>query len=144
VKILCDQDVPEPIVEPLRHLLRLRHDVDHVNTLGWAGKKDRFLLPDARKRGYSALLTNDSNQLEDPDETDAIRKSGLHHVRYSHRHRGMTGLALAMGSILAAMPGIADALEVADGQRLVRVIAISAQNRFEIVDPKKRPPRFWR
>lgn len=144
MKLLCDQDVPEPILEPLRHLLRVRHGVDHVNQLRWAGKKDRFLLPDASGRGYDLLLTNDSNQLDDPEETDAIRRSGLHHVRYAQRHPGLKGLALTMGSILAAMPAIVEELERADGQRLVKVTAISPQKRFQIVDPSKRPPRYWR
>jgi hypothetical protein len=144
VKILCDQDVPEPVLQPLRHLLRARHVVDHVNQLGWAGKKDRYLLPDASSRGYDALITNDSNQLDDPGETDAIRRSGLHHIRYSQRHPGLKGLALAAGSILAAMPGVVEDLERADSQRLVRVTAISPHDRFEIIDPKERPPRYWR
>lgn len=144
MKILCDQDVPEPIVEPLRHLLRSRHLVEHVNQVGWKGKQDRFLLPDASDRGYDVLLTNDSNQLDDPRETDAIRRSGLHHVRYSHRHPGLKGLALAMGSIMAALPAVIEELGRADGQRLVRITAISPSNRFQITDPKKRPPRYWR
>ena len=144
MRILCDQDVPEPLVEPLRHLLRGDHTVEHVNQLQWTGKQDRFVYPDATRRGYDVILTNDANQLNDADETDAIRRSGLHHVRYPHRHRGMKGLALAMGSILAAMPGVVEELGVADGQRLVRIAAISPHDRFDVVDPRRDPPRYWR
>lgn len=143
MRILCDQDVPAPLVEPLRHLLRGAHTVEHVNQLNWAGKQDRFVYPDAKARGYDLILTNDANQLNDADETDAIRRSGLHHVRYPHRHMGMKGLAFAMGSNLAAMSGVVEELEVADGQRLVRIAAISPHDRFDVVDPRRNPPRYW-
>ncbi|HEY2764187.1 MAG TPA: DUF5615 family PIN-like protein [Pseudonocardiaceae bacterium] len=77
MKLLLDEDVPVQLVEPLRHLLR-EHQVDHVQALGWKGKKDRFLLPDASRKGYEALITNDSAQLDNPEETRAIRDSGMH------------------------------------------------------------------
>jgi len=140
VRILCDQDVPEPLLDPLRHLLRGDHAVEHVNHIRWTGKQDRFVYPDAKRRGYDVILTNDANQLNDADETDAIRRSGLHHVRYSHRHLGTKGLALAMGGILAAMPGVVDEHIRADGQRLVRIAAISPHDRFDVVDPRRDPP----
>lgn len=144
MKILCDQDVPVPVVEPLRHLLiRDRHVVHHVSELGWAGKKDRPLLMDAKRRKYDALLTNDSSQLEDADETSAIKRSGLHHIRYTHKQTGLVGLGLAMGAILAAMPPIVLELERAGGQRLVRIAAVSPHGRFELVDPRRKPPRYW-
>ena len=144
MKILCDQDVPEPVVEPLRHLLlRGHHKVDHVNEIRWKGKKDRLLLPDAKKRKYHAFLTNDSNQLEDADETKAIKRSGLHHIRYTHRQQGVIGLGLAMGAILAAMPAVMLELEAADGQRLVRITGLSPHSRFEVIDPRHRPPPYW-
>ncbi|AOS61157.1 PIN-like domain-containing protein [Actinoalloteichus hymeniacidonis] len=56
------------------------HKVSHVGELKWSGKKDLALLPDATKRGYAVFLTKDARQLEDPLETDAIKKSGMHHV----------------------------------------------------------------
>jgi hypothetical protein len=48
-----------------------------------------------------------------------------------------------MGAILAAMPMIMPALEAADGQRLVRVTALSPNNRFQMIDPKHQPPTYW-
>jgi hypothetical protein len=56
----------------------------------------------------------------------------------------MKGLAFAMGSILAAMPGVVEELGVADSQRLVRIAAISPHDRFDVVDPRRNPPRYWR
>ncbi|MGQ0718664.1 MAG: DUF5615 family PIN-like protein [Pseudonocardiales bacterium] len=58
MKLLLDEDVPVQLVEPLRRLLH-EHQVDHVQSLGWKGKKDRFLLPDASGKGYAALVTAD-------------------------------------------------------------------------------------
>lgn len=81
MKLLLDEDVSLQLVEPLRRLLR-GHQVDHVQDLGWKGKKDRFLLPDASGKGYDALLTNDGAQLDSAEETRAIRDSGMHHIRY--------------------------------------------------------------
>jgi hypothetical protein len=100
VKLLLDEDVPVQLLEPLRRLLP-GHQVDHVEPLGWKGKKDRFLLPDAAQRSYDALLTNDSGQLDNVDECRAIRDSGMHHIRYRQDTRrgggGLEGLAYAMG-----------------------------------------------
>ncbi|MGH3856318.1 MAG: hypothetical protein ACRDR6_23075 [Pseudonocardiaceae bacterium] len=53
---LLDEDVPVQLVEPLRRLLR-EHQVENVQDLGWKGKKDSFLLPDASGKGYDALIT---------------------------------------------------------------------------------------
>jgi PIN like domain len=101
--ILVDEDTAVQLIDPLRHVLP-RHEVTHVSGISWKGKKDRQVLPDARKAGYDALITRDRAQLSDPRECDAIRKSGLHHIRYTQRLSGVRGLALALGSRIAAMP----------------------------------------
>jgi PIN like domain len=77
MRFLLDEDAPVQLLEPLRRLMP-EHSIDHVETLGWKGMKDRFLLPDAARRGYDALITNDSAQLKDESECRAIRDSGLH------------------------------------------------------------------
>ncbi len=116
MRLLLDEGVPVQLIEPLRRLLP-GHEVDHLEALGWKGKKDRFLLRGAARRGYDALLTNDSNQLDDPDECRAIRESAMHHVRYPVSD-GLNGLALAMGAVLAAIRPLLAELDVARGQRL--------------------------
>ena len=141
--ILLDADTPVQMLTVVRHTLP-KHRVDHVHELGWSGKKDIPLLKDAAGAGYHAFVTNDSNQLNDPEETVAIRKSRLHHIRYGHKNPGLVGLALAIGAVVAAMPGIVEHLENADGQRLVHVTGLDPRNRFDSVDPVKRPPRYWR
>lgn len=102
MRLLLDEDVPVQLLDPLRRLLP-GHQIDHTEQLGWKGKKDRFLLPDARRRGYDALLTHDSAQLDSAEECRAIRDSRMHHVRYHQNTRsGLDGFALAMASVMAA------------------------------------------
>ena len=104
------------------------------------------MLPDAKNAGYHILITKDRSQLSDPRECDEIKKSGLHHVRYEQRVDGARGLALALGAIIAAMPMVMQELEIADGQRLVRIVTLDARprSRFEVTDPQRNPPSvYW-
>lgn len=142
MKLLIDEDTAVQLVEPLRHVL-VGHEVAHISGLSWKGKKDRQVLPDAKGAGYHALITRDRAQFSDPGECDAIKKSGLHHVRYGQR-QGTRGLALALGAIIAAMPMVVEELENASGQRLVLITAIDPRRRFDITDPRKTPPSpYW-
>jgi len=145
MRVLIDEDTAVQLLEPLRQLL-LGHHVDHVTTINWASKKDRNVLADARKAGYHVIITRDHNQLSDPRECDAIKKSGLHHIRYTQRREGAHGLALALGAIIAAMPMIIDELRNADGQRLVQIAGLdpSPARRFSLTNPRRDPPsRYW-
>lgn len=131
------RNVPLPVLEALQHVLN-DHPIAHVDRIGWKGKNDLALFPDAVTRGYEVLVTNDKNQLENVEESRAIRDSGLHHVRYDQdTSRGKEGLALAMASLLAAaVPGIRE-LELADGQRLVHIKSIAPHQRtarYDVVD----------
>jgi len=143
MKLLLDEDVPVQLAEPLRRLLR-EHQVDHVQDLGWKGKKDRFLLPDASGKGYDALITNDSAQLDSAEETRAIRDSGMHHIRYRHdTRRGVDGLAFAMAAVMAAIRPVIRELGDAQTQQLVEIQAIQPTRRHKITDPRVDPPRYW-
>ena len=115
MRLLIDEDTAVQLVEPLRRVL-LGHQVAHISDLSWKGKKDLRVLPDARDAGYHVLITRDRAQFSDPRECDAIKKSGLHHVRYAQRP-GSRGLALALEAIIAAMPMVIEELETATGQR---------------------------
>src|SRR3712207_249411 len=97
--LLLDEDVPEPLIAILRHVLR-GHTVQHIGELNWKSKKDVQLYADAKRLGFDAVLTNDLRQLNDPDECTAIKRSGLHHITYE-LDDGLDGLALATASILA-------------------------------------------
>ncbi len=146
MKVLLDEDVPVQLLDALVPVLD-GHRVEHVQRLGWNGKKDLNLLPDAARRGYQVLVTNDKNQLNDPDECRAIRDSGLHHVRYDQDTKlGKEGLGLAMASVLAAAAAFMRDLEAADSQRLVHVQSIRAHARaarYRLVDPIIDPPVYW-
>jgi hypothetical protein len=143
MRLLLDEDVPVQLLQPLRHLLP-GHQVDHTEQLGWKGKKDRLLLPDARRRRYDALLTNDSGQLSDDKECRAIRDSGLHHIRYRQDTRyGMDGLALAMAAVMAGIRQVVRELEDIDGQSLVEIQAIQPGKRHRTTDPSVDPPPYW-
>ncbi|ASW56032.1 DUF5615 family PIN-like protein [Plantactinospora sp. KBS50] len=141
MRVLLDEDVPEQVLQVLRHVLR-RHTVDHIHSIKWSGKKDSQVLHDAVGR-YDVLVTNNYRQFDDPDETSKIKKSGIHHVSYRQRQSGLTGLALAIGAIVASMPQIMADLEVAGGQRLVAIRGIDPTKRFTITDPRRDPPRYW-
>jgi hypothetical protein len=143
MRLLLDEDVPLQLVDPIRHLLR-EHTVDHVEEVGWKGKKDRFLLPDARRRKYDALVTNDSAQLDSIEESRAIKDSGLHHIRYRQdTRRGIEGLALAIASVVAAIRQVVIELEQEDGQRLVEIQSIQSGKRHKMTDPRLDPPKYW-
>jgi hypothetical protein len=146
VKILLDEQTPIQF-ESILSLLLPAHTVVHVQSLSWKGKGDVDLLRDAKRRGYSVFVTNDRNQLSDPNETRAIRKSGLHHVTYKVPSvGGMKAIGRALGSLAASMPLVVEQLDGAVGQRLVSLTGLSGtlSDRCRIIDPRKDPPRYWR
>lgn len=107
-------------------------------------QKDLNLFADATGK-FDALVTNNYRQLQDPYETKAIKKSGLHHISYPHRVPGLPGLALCVGAVIAAMPLIVQDLENAGAQRLVTVKGLggSPSARYIITDPRRDPPEYW-
>lgn len=142
MKILLDENVPRPLHDVLRHLLR-GHEVDHVGAL-WPGKKDVQLLHDAAGR-YEMIVTNDIGQYDDPEECRAIRQSRLHHVTYALPLDGLEGLALACGAICAALRGAVRELEGVREQRIVRITSLDkSRKRYAITDPRSDPPSaYW-
>jgi hypothetical protein len=145
MRVLIDEDTAVQLLGPLAHVLP-RHQVDHITRIKWAGKKDRSVLTDAKTAGYDVIITKDRNQLSDPGECDAIKRSGLHHVRYRQRQDGAYGLGLALGALISSMPKVMEELETSGSQRLVRIVALdpSPARRFEMTDPKRHPPSaYW-
>jgi hypothetical protein len=142
MRVLIDEDTAVQLVDPLSHVL-VGHDVTHIAHLSWKGKKDRQVLPDAKGAGFHVIITRDRAQLSDPAECDAIKKSGLHHVRY-RQGQGTRGLALALAAVIAAMPMAIEELVKAKSQRLVLVSSIDPRRRFEITDPRVTAPSpYW-
>lgn len=141
MRILLDENTPVQMLPALQQVLP-GHEVDHVANLQWASKKDLHLIPDAAARGYQVLVTKDGAQLDDPDELDAIKKAGIHHVRFK-QGRGILGLARALGSVIATMPEVMDDLSKARRQRLVQIKGLEGGRRHEVIDPRKDPPKYW-
>lgn len=101
------------------------------------------MLPDAARRSYDVLVTNDSRQLDNPDETRAIRDSGMHHVRYHQdTRRGVDGLASAMAAVMAAIRPIVRELEASKTQLLIEIQRLAQGKRHTAVDPAIDPPPY--
>lgn len=142
MKVLLDEDVPVPLISLIQHLLR-GHDVLHIKDLKWNGKKDPDVYKDAKARGFDAIVTNDLKQLDDPRECRAIRRSGLHHIRYDLQN-GLSGLGLATGAVCAAILPVIDELVIVGGQRLVHIRSLSGStSRYSVQDPTTDPPAYW-
>ena len=99
MKVLLDEDVPQPWIRLVEHLLR-GHEVRHVSQLEWSGKKDVPLISDAARRGFDAFVTQNIGQFNDPAECDAIKRSGMHHISYELPATGVRGLGLASACAL--------------------------------------------
>jgi hypothetical protein len=142
VKLLLDEDVPEPLL-PLLQCLLLEHEVEHVATVQWKSKKDTPLFADAKAKKFQILLTNNLGQLRNPDECKALQKSGLHAIYYT-LDQGRQGLAMACAAICAAIrPTILELVD-APSQRLVFIQAIAKRKRYEITNPATKPPsQYW-
>jgi PIN like domain len=144
MKVLLDEDVPVPLVELVRHVLR-EHHVDHVYSVGWGKKTDINLYRDARARGYEVVVTNNLRQINDPVECDAIKKSGRHVVFYT-LESGLQGLALASGAICAAIRPVITNLEGRSEQHLVWITGLAAsKRRYTIKNPATDAvSAYWR
>lgn len=139
--MLLDEDVAEPFVAMLVHLLPA-HEITSVRARGWSGKKDVLLYADAAKRGYNVMVSANHRQLLNPDEVTAIRKSKMHVVHYEQSD-GISGLGRTAGGLLSAIVPVIAELDSANSQLLVRIPCTSARKRHEITDPRKQPPEYW-
>lgn len=146
MNILLDEDVPVPLVGLLRHLIP-EHNVVRVYDRKWGKKSDTNLYKDAAAAGFQAVLTNDLRQLNDPTICSAIKRSGIHYVKY-HISDGLDGLALASASICAAIRPLVSALAALSAQKQQRIVTIAALSsktrRFTISNPATDPPSpYW-
>ena len=104
MKLLLDENVPRPMAEIVRILLKA-HEVVHVHDLkGWTGTKDIELYAKAKADGFEVVITNDTKQLSRPLEVAAIAQSGLHRIEYrqNNKHGGLVGLGTAIATVCAA------------------------------------------
>ena len=146
MRVLVDEGMPVQVIAPLR--LNRGHDFDHVEELGWKGKKDVPLFRDAAATGYDAILTLDLSQLDSADESRALKRSGLHHVGISQGRsaQGIKGIARVIASVVVAMPYVLADLTGAEDQRIVELSLLGASKRHTVYDPRVDHERFpyWR
>jgi hypothetical protein len=146
MRLLLDENVPQPLTATVKTLLRALHDVHHVIDLdGWSGTKDLSLYDQATQAGFEAILTNDAKQMQRRTEVEAIAKSGIHRVQYPHKHAGLTGVGLAIATVCAALPAVLQDLAGSGRQRLVTLRGIdpARNSRYVVCDPTVDPPKFW-
>ncbi|TPG17047.1 DUF5615 family PIN-like protein [Pedococcus bigeumensis] len=143
MKVLLDEDVPQPVIRLVAHLLR-GHEVKHVSELAWLGKKDVPLIGDAARRGFRVFVTQNIGQFNVPAECDAIKRSGMHHISYEVP-AGLKGLGLASGALCAAIHPIVAELDKVQPQRIVKIVSLdSSRRRYEVSDPAVDPPSaYW-
>jgi hypothetical protein len=144
--LLVDEGVPVQVLEPFRR--NRGHVFEHVAKIGWDGRKDQQLFEGAERRGFDAIVAVDVDQLVEPAEWRALKKSGLHHIslRQGRTVRGGTGVARVLASLIVAMPYVLVDLADIDGQRIVEVTLLSAAARHELFDPRREQHRYpyWR
>lgn len=143
MKVLLDEDVPQPVLHLVEHLLR-GHEVRHVSQLDWSGKKDVPLIGDAARRGFNVLVTQNVGQFNDPAECDAIKRSGMHHISYEVPP-GLKGLGLASGALCAAIHPVVAELEALSKQHIVKITSLDkSRKRYNVTDPTIDPPSpYW-
>jgi len=141
MKLLLDENVDHPLLEPIRWLLRhgksgSSNVVDHVDDVRWKSIKDKELYAKASRYGYDAVLSNDVSQLADPDICVAIKRSGLSVVFYEVTGNGMAAHAAAAGAVLHCIRQVVADLVVAKQQRIVFIHPLKGADRqFDTVDP---------
>ncbi|HWK25438.1 MAG TPA: hypothetical protein VNS09_02690 [Solirubrobacter sp.] len=144
--VLVDEGVPLQVMAPLR--LNRGHTFTHVTELTWGGRKDTELFASAASRGFEAIVVLDVDQLVEPTEWRALKRSKLHHVslRQGRTVRGASGVARVLASLIVAMPYVLTDLEEADDQQIVEVSLLSATSRHESFDPRREQARYpyWR
>jgi hypothetical protein len=146
VRLLLDENVPKPLSETIKILLRSAHDVTHLVELdGWSGTQDLTLYEKVAKAGFEVILTNDAKQMKRRHEVEAIAQSGIHRIQYPQKHHGLDGVGLAIATVCAALPAVLRELSDADSQQLVTLKGIDPgrDRRYEFLDPRLAPPKFW-
>ncbi len=142
MKILIDEQTPVQFTASIAAGIGPAHEVVHVHDLGWSGTKDVELLKRAGSKGFDLIITNDRDQVNDPAESRAIRRSGIHHLLYPRMGgKGLSGFTLTLAALLAALPAVLAAITDSDNQLFIRVKKISPRpvDRIHIRDLVRNP-----
>lgn len=63
-------------------------------------------------------------------------------IQQGRSAQGVRGMAIAIASVVVAMPYVLGDLQAADGQRIVVLTLLSATRRHEVLDPRVEVSRF--
>lgn len=137
MRILLDENVPEPLIEPLSWLLK-EHQIAHVGKR-WKGIKDLQLYSKAKRNDYELIISADGNQLYDAEICKAIQRSGLHAV-FLDAAPGLDALAAATGALTHSIRGIVATTEKAEAQRVIVIPMLSGRGSYEVFDPQRQAP----
>ena len=139
MRILLDENVPQPLTEPLSWLLSRKHEMAHINEQ-CKGIKDPQLYDKAKRNGCDVVISNDSQQLYDPEICKAIQRSGRHVVFIAMSNGGLRSLAAAAGALIHCIREIIAELEQSDGQQIIVVPMLRGEPRYTRYDPRREGP----
>lgn len=145
MKILLDEDVSHPLLDPLCWLLR-EHQIDRALDIGWQGTKDPQVYAKAKRHGYELMLTNDSHQLADDKICKAIHRSKLHVVFYDlPSHNGLAAHGASAGAIMHTMRHVLEELGGARSQQIVTITPLkNPGNNYIVQDPNvEEVSKYW-
>ncbi|AWS47892.1 hypothetical protein [Streptosporangium sp. 'caverna'] len=138
MRILLDENVPKPLVEPLSWLLP-GHVIEQVNRR-FKGIKDEQLYDKAKRKKFEMIISADGNQLYDEGICKAIQRSGLHAVFVETGNSSLGSLAAAAGALIHSIRDIIGKLEKAESQHVAIVQMLHGDPGYSFHDPRRDAP----
>lgn len=105
MKIYIDENLPYgAMVEPLTKLFR-KHVFRHPGQETLRGVEDVELFECLAERDFDAIITQDANQLSNPDERTGLRSAGLHWIGVPQLNEpGLHGLGAVAAMVISGLP----------------------------------------
>lgn len=111
MKFLLDENETPAFLNTLKFIYP-NHVFDYAPEVFGSGALDLDLIPGMRELGYHALITRDSNQLNDPRERHALIANRIHWIGHkSIQATGQTMVSMLTAAYIAAFPHIVGALD---------------------------------
>lgn len=105
MKLYIDENLPyRMLLEPLTKLYR-KHLFRHPGQEALVGTEDVDLFEALAERDFDAIITQDANQLKNPDERQGLRMAGLHWIGVPQLNEaGLHGLGAVAGIVISGLP----------------------------------------
>lgn len=124
MKFFLDENETDEILRVIRPVFH-EHEFRTAAEEGLLDTDDIPLFGEVSKRGFTAIITRDRNQLANPDEREALRTNGLHWIGHKEPDtQGISIITSLTAGYLAAFPHVLDALSTAKVPMSFRVKAI--------------------